>query len=96
VIIKSDVIGTLNIFFLRTIVPFSFLLQPTLSTSILPECSSVMIFFLKAISTCVCGGIVKKEPADAPLSIETTAKPLRTSSYSFISILTPRLSFGIR
>jgi hypothetical protein len=37
-----------------------------------------MIFFREAISTCVCGGIVKKDPAEAPLSIETTAKPLRT------------------
>jgi hypothetical protein len=38
----------------------------------------MMIFFLEAISTCVCGGMVKNDPADAPLSIDTTANPLRT------------------
>ena len=31
-----------------------------------------------AISNCTWGGIVKKEPPEAPLSIETTAKPFLT------------------
>jgi hypothetical protein len=34
-------------------------------------------FFLEAISTCVCGGMVKNDP-DALSSIDTTANPLRT------------------
>jgi hypothetical protein len=38
----------------------------------------LMIFLRAAISTCVCGGIVKNEPAEAPRSIETTAKPFLT------------------
>jgi len=48
------------------------------SISILPLCSSVIIFLREAISTCICGGIVKKEPPEAPLSIGTTAKPFFT------------------
>ena len=48
------------------------------STRIRPLCSSVMIFFREAISSCTCGGMVKKEPAEAPRSMGTTARPFRT------------------
>ena len=48
------------------------------STKILPLCSSVITFLREAISTCTCGGIVKKDPPEAPLSIGTTAKPFLT------------------
>ena len=37
------------------------------STKIRPLCSSVITFLREAISTCTCGGIVKKEPPAAPL-----------------------------
>ena len=37
-----------------------------------------MIFFLEAISTWTCGGMVKNEPPEAPRSIATTAKPFFT------------------
>ena len=48
------------------------------STKIRPLCSSVITFLREAISTCTCGGIVKKEPPEAPRSIATTAKPFFT------------------
>ena len=35
-------------------------------------------FFREAISSCTCGGMVKKEPAEAPRSMGTTARPFRT------------------
>ena len=55
----------------------------TSSTKILPLCSSVIIFLREAISTITCGGIVKKDPPAAPLSIGTTAKPF----FTFLRIL---------
>ena len=53
-------------------------LANSLSTKILPLCSSVMNFFLDAISNWTWGGIVKKDPAEAPLSTATTANPFLT------------------
>ena len=35
-------------------------------------------FFREAISSCTCGGMVKKDPAEAPRSMGTTARPFRT------------------
>ena len=45
------------------------------STSILPQYSQTMIFFLDLISNCLCGGILLKHPPQASRWIVTTARP---------------------
>ena len=65
------------------------------STKIRPLCSSVMIFLREAISICTCGGIVKYEPPEAPLSMGTTANPFLTLLRIFVYAFAKRFSIFV-
>jgi len=49
----------------------------SLSTSIRPQFSQIIIFLRCLISLCFCGGMALKQPPQASRSTGTTARPLR-------------------
>jgi hypothetical protein len=49
--------------------------SPEKGVRIRPQCSQTNIFFLVTMSNCLCGGILLKQPPQAPLTTSTTARP---------------------